>query len=485
MISMNYLTKLTCTRPRVSSADSDRDLLTETESNRGRIIQSAAIRRLQQKTQVYPLETNAAVRSRLTHSLEVQQTGRYLAQTILQRLSDTHQLKPMGLSGQETAFINLVEMACLMHDIGNPPFGHFGEAAISRWMQDKAHLCHEKAFKNQPARSSLLETTLLPDLFTYEGNAQALRIIHHLQDLNLTYSQMGALMKYTRTPYEPRPDKGSPDAYRKKKPGYYFSEAHLVSDIWNHLDINEGCRFPLVYIMEAADDISYCIADLEDAVDKGILSFRDLRFRLYEVWEEFTDHNNYLPNIMESAIQRAGNNKQEFIVRLRTRLVRDLVNYAAKRYLQQHQAVFDGTLDEPLIDGQSDQHLALDTLKTVAIRYVFTSMEKETPELRGYSALMGLMDIFQPLLELPRAAFASITEKDSSRHFIEQRLYHRLSGKHKLAYHQALQSLLSSDYSREEQDDLEWYYRARLLIDYVSGMTDHFVLTEYQSLSAI
>ncbi|WP_257287534.1 dGTPase [Endozoicomonas sp. SESOKO2] len=485
MISMNYLTKLTCTRPRVSSADPDRDLLTETESNRGRIIQSAAVRRLQQKTQVYPLETNAAVRSRLTHSLEVQQTGRFLAQTILQRLSEADQLTSLGLENQETSFINLVEMSCLMHDIGNPPFGHFGEAAISRWMQDKARLCHEKAFKGQKARSVLLESTLLPDLYTYEGNAQALRIIHHLQDLNLTYSQMGALMKYTRTPYEPRPDKDSPDAYRKKKPGYYFSEADLVSDIRQHLAIDEGCRFPLVYIMEAADDISYCIADLEDAVDKGILSFRDLRFSLYGVWEELTVDNDYLPNIMESAISRAGDNKQEFIVRLRTRLVRDLVDYAAKRYLQQHQAVFDGTLDEPLIDGQSDQHLALNTLKTVAIRYVFTSMEKETPELRGYSALMGLMDIFHPLLELPGAEFVGIAKKDSSRHFIEQRLYHRLSCKHKMAYHRAVKSLPDSGYSTQEQDELEWYYRARLLIDYVSGMTDHFVLTEFQTLSAI
>lgn len=237
--------------------------------------------------------------------------------------------------------------------------------------------------------------------------------------------------------------------------------------------------------MEAADDISYCIADLEDAVDKGILSFRDLRFSLYEVWEEFTEYNEYLPNIMESAVKRAGNNKQEFIIRLRTRLVRDLVDYAANRYLQKHQAIFDGTLDEPLIDGQSDQHLALQTLKTVAIRYVFTSMEKETPELRGYSALMGLMDIFQPLLELSREEFASLTEKDSSRHFIEQRLYHRLSGKHKMAYHRAVKSLPGSSYSAQEQDELEWYYRARLLIDYVSGMTDHFVLTEFQTLSAI
>ena len=136
--------------------------------------------------------------------------------------------------------------------------------------------------------------------------------------------------------------------------------------------------------------------------------------------------NTYLPDIMASAIERAGANEQEFIVRLRTRLVRDLVDYAASRYIEQHQAVFEGTLDEPLIDGGSDQHLALKTLKTVAIRHVFNSMEKETPELRGYAALMGLLDIFRPLLELPRQQFSDIVYRDDGRHFVEQRLYHRL-----------------------------------------------------------
>lgn len=483
---MNYLTKLTCTRPRTSTVDKGRDLLTETESNRGRIIQSAAIRRLQQKTQVYPLETNAAVRSRLTHSLEVQQTGRFLAQTILQKMHESGEIASNGLQGNETAFINLVEMACLMHDVGNPPFGHFGEAAISRWVQDNAAVCHQKAFLKTPGGSDLFQQVLLPDLSEYEGNAQGVRIVHHLQDLNLTYSQLAALMKYTRPPYEPKPDSGAPDSYRKKKPGYYFSEAELVTKLRQQLKIKDACRFPLVYIMEAADDIAYCIADLEDAVDKGILSFTDLKLRLNQVWKEFSSDNNpYLPDIMTSAIQRAGANEQEFIMRLRTRLVRDLVSYAASRYLEQHSAVFNGTLDEPLIDGSSDQHLALKTLKTVAIRYVFTSMEKETPELRGYAALIGLMDIFQPILELSREQFANIVFKDEGKHFIEQRLYHRLSGKYKLAYRRAIAALENSTYSPEEQNDLEWYYRTRLIIDYVSGMTDHFVMDEYQSLSAI
>ena len=483
---MDYLKKITAIRPRPGSVNHQRDLVTETESNRGRIIQSAAIRRLQQKTQVYPLETNAAVRSRLTHSLEVQQTGRFLAKTILERLQDKNQLAGVNLAGIETAFTNLVEMACLLHDVGNPPFGHFGEAAISRWMENNAQSCHNKSLSGMAGHSDLFVQTLLPDLYVFEGNAQGLRIVETLQELNLTWSQIGSLLKYTRAPSQIKPAVGSAFAYRQKKPGFYFSEQHLIEQMWQHLGIQTGCRYPLVYIMEAADDISYCIADLEDAVDKGILSLRGLQYFLEEIWWEYADENNdYLPSIIQTAKARSRDDSHAFIVRLRTRLVSDLVDYAANRFLQKHQEVFDGTLDEPLIDGGSNQHLALESLKEVAVRHVFSSREKETPELRGYAGLMGLMDIYRPILELSRSAFAGIVEHDRDTHFIEQRLYHRLSRKYKAAYRRSVAELDNSQYTAEEQNDLEWYYRARLIIDYISGMTDHFVMTEYQSLSAI
>ena len=479
---MNYSKKLTSLRPKPTNKPT-RSLLTETESDRGRIIQSAAIRRLQQKTQVYPLETNAAVRSRLTHSLEVQQTGRFLAQTILNKFANSHQLAAVGLEGNETVFTNIVEMSCLMHDVGNPPFGHFGEAAISNWIKTKAEICHHLAVGTP---SKLFTDTLLPDLIVFEGNAQGLRVIHQLQNLNLTHSQLAALMKYTRPPYQSKPAKTAKDYYRKKKPGYYYSEAQLVKDIQSSLGIDEGCRFPLVYIMEAADDISYCIADLEDAVDKGILSYRDLKYYLQSVWTEYAGNgNHYLTNIINQASSQSKQEPHRFIVKLRTRLVSDLVEYAADRYLLQHQAVFDGSLDEPLIDGDSHQHLALKTLKTIAIRHVFTSKEKETPELKGYSALNGLLDLYQPLLELDTQSFTDIVFEDQEQHFLEQRLFHRLSPKQTSAYKRAVSHLADSAYSLQEQRDLEWYHRARLIIDYISGMTDHFVLEEFQNLSAI
>ncbi|MGY0217958.1 dGTPase [Endozoicomonadaceae bacterium StTr2] len=488
--AMDYRKKITGTRHRLSSVDEIRDVVEETESNRGRVIQSAAVRRLQQKTQVYPLETNAGVRSRLTHSLEVQQTGRYISRTILKQLTETKQLNKLGLEGIESAFINLVEMSCLLHDVGNPPFGHFGEATISRWLQQNARKMHGAAAQNT-LPSHLFDDVLLPDLCEFEGNAQGLRIIHSLQDLNLTYSQLAAAMKYTRAPYQPRPAETDTFAYRKKKPGFFYTEEALVKTIWQQLDIAEDCRFPLVYIMEAADDIAYCIADLEDAVDKNILSYQELQQNLRLIWSELSENkSSYLTDMMDDAIRKTElhlttkRQAQEFIMRLRTRLVRDLVDYAAKRYIDQHEAVFNGTLDEPLIDGNSHQHLALQTLKDVTVRFVFSSPEKETPELRGYSALVGLLEFYRPLLELKRRKLDEIILHDSQYDFLEQRLWHRLPGKYRAAYSLAVEQIDNS-YNAQEKTDLEWYYRARLLIDYISGMTDNFVVAEYQGLSGI
>ena len=117
----------------------EHEILRIFESDRGRIINSPAIRRLQQKTQVFPLERNAAVRTRLTHSMEVQQVGRYIAKEILSRLKELKLLEAYGLDELTGPFESIVEMSCLMHDIGNPPFGHFGEAAINDWFRQRLH----------------------------------------------------------------------------------------------------------------------------------------------------------------------------------------------------------------------------------------------------------------------------------------------------------------------------------------------------------
>lgn len=207
------------------------------ESDRGRIINSAAIRRLQQKTQVFPLERNAAVRSRLTHSMEVQQVGRFISQTIIKQLSKQGLLAQYGLDKLDRQFESIVEMACLMHDVGNPSFGHFGEAAINQWFSEHIDALFDR---QEITDSQALLSPLKGDLLNFEGNAQALRIVHSLQTLNLTYSQLSSIIKYTRRGDQPKPDKDQPKAYLQKKVGFYLSEAPIVKTINDTLNTQAG-----------------------------------------------------------------------------------------------------------------------------------------------------------------------------------------------------------------------------------------------------
>lgn len=258
---MDYNEKLKHERFRASTAPKE-TFDEEMESDRGRSINSAAVRRLQQKTQVFPLESNAAVRSRLTHSLEVQQVGRYIAKLVLKKLNEADKLKALGLDDKKDGFTSAIEIACLLHDVGNPAFGHFGEEAINMWSETSLLNVFTEKFGDE-----VKDNILVKDLLCFEGNAQAIRLLHSLQDLNLSFSQVACLIKYTRPAYEPKPtDKSDLYYYRKKKPGYYYSEEEYVKTLQSNLNIESGNRFPLTYIMEAADDISYCIADLDDVL---------------------------------------------------------------------------------------------------------------------------------------------------------------------------------------------------------------------------
>ena len=258
---IDYSEKLTLHRELYPMKDID----VSSESDRGRILSAPALRRLQKKTQVFPLELNAAVRSRLTHSLEVAQTARFIAKTILKKCDGKY-----GLEKLRDVFISTSEMTSLLHDIGNPPFGHFAEVAINDWMKTSGIKIFDDLIKcsnhNQEFKSMLVN-----DICNFDGNAQAIRVITKLQRLNLSFSQIAAVLKYTRGAFENRPKKDEEFSYLKKKPGFYYSERDIVKNICETLHMKKGCRFPLTYIMEAADDISYLNADLEDAVDKGIL----------------------------------------------------------------------------------------------------------------------------------------------------------------------------------------------------------------------
>ncbi|WP_404414825.1 dGTPase [Marinospirillum sp.] len=468
----------------------------ELESDRGRIINSAAVRRLQQKTQVFPLERNAAVRSRLTHSLEVQQTGRFITRSVFKLLREEG-ADPQLLKLERSAE-SLVEMACLLHDIGNPPFGHFGEAALSRWFAE--HLEELEPFSRDlnSLEQESLRGQLLRELKSFEGNAQAIRLIVSLQKLNLTYLQTACVLKYTRCATRPRPDADNPLSYLQKKPGYYFSESRFIEELYQTLQLQPEHRFALTYLMEAADDIAYCLADIEDSVDKGILTHPQLAELLKEEFAALYPgypkgphfNGKSFAELVDAALQKAEkepiNKDHEFFVWLRVGLIHPLVQHAAQTFVEQLPQMEAGSLDRALLEDASPCHAVVQTLKQVGFKYVFNVDEVSTLMLQGYRILTGLLDFYLPLLQLPADAFKHLEKGEGwNEYLVESRLFQRLPRKHLKAYQQLRDSAEELGVGQLPEDIWEAYCRCRLLQDMISGMTDQFALDEYKTLAVL
>ncbi|TKI08813.1 dGTPase [Martelella alba] len=481
-------------------AEDEYAIIRQFESDRGRIINSAAIRRLQQKTQVFPLERNAAVRSRLTHSLEVQQVGRHIVKEIFHQLKSGGRLGALGLARFEAPSESIVEMACLMHDIGNPPFGHFGESAINDWFSRRL----DPTGPDSDARSNdacqvgilrlragetennVLRARIRADLCHFEGNAQAIRLVHSLLKLNLTYAQVGCIMKYTRPAYWQGPVPAE-FSYLMKKPGYYLAEERYIAALREQLSLGDCHRFPLTYIMEAADDISYCIADLEDAVEKKIFTVETLYHHLLNEWGEVAPGD-----IFEKVIGQAFNRikrypgsrgSDQFFMYLRVNTVSSLVPHAARRFLNNLPAIYNGSFNQALLEDSGPAYRLLKIFKATAFKHVFNHPEVEQLELQGYRVISGLLEIYSPLLDMSRQAFSELVDKDYHRDYpMATRLFHKLSTKHRLAYGEAVGTLYR--YPDGQQSMMEFYYRARLIQDYISGMTDLYAWDEYRRLMA-
>jgi len=334
---MDYFQKLTTDRYRPSTKEG-RGIEDEYESNRGRIMHSAAFRRLQKKAQVFSFETNAAVRSRMTHSIEVMQAGRYIARNIVAAIIKKD---PNKYTFEfRSAFISAVEMSCLLHDIGNPPFGHFGEAAINEWMKKNLQRLFQLADKEFSGDLGL-QGKLFDDLKSFEGNAQG---------LNLTYSQVASVLKYTRSAYENVKDIDPKYNYLAKKPGYYFSEDKLIKSLKSNLGMQDYCRHPLAYIMEAADDISYCVSDLEDAVEKGIVDFSAIQKNLIESFDEGTPEEELISKLLDISKNVSPHERS---ILFRVKLADNFVPAVVSCYLTNEQSIFNGDFNRPLLDEET------------------------------------------------------------------------------------------------------------------------------------
>lgn len=512
---MNARLTLSTTRIRQSSTNSHPtpdELLLAFESDRGRVLNSAAVRRLQQKTQVFPLEKNSAVRSRLTHSLEVMQVGRFIVQSIcgLAKKQDK-QLIHEDLINNERALESLVEMACVLHDVGNPPFGHFGEHAINIWFSK--HL--RKFFEHQHANPLIshplnnAELALLKDAEHFEGNAQAIRLVHSLMDLNLSYPLIGSILKYTRCGTQAKPDRSNPFSYLQKKVGYYASEQDIVSHIQKALLVKPLHRYTPAYIMEAADDISYCMADLEDAVEKEILSIEQLTDALKQEFTKLSvefgiDAESADSQKMQAICDKATKAFEEesirkesmFFVSFRVGIVHPLVEHASQRFIDNIDALANGSFNHALLEDKSAAHALSQSLKNVAYEHAFSHKEVETLELQGYEIITSLFNRFGCLLKLTSDEFKDICLGQGKHFPIESRLVKRIGKKYIATYLKSLEALY--DETNHSLDALkmndkgkkihpnvsEYYLRCRLLQDHISGMTDQFALDEYQTLGA-
>lgn len=392
-------------------------------------------------------------------------------------------------------------MACLMHDIGNPPFGHFGEAAINDWFKQRLHpsdaasqplsddRCIVRDLRLREGEEGLndLRRKVRQDLCHFEGNAQGIRLVHSLMRMNLTWAQVGCILKYTRPAWWTGETPAS-HSYLMKKPGYYLSEEAYIERLRKELSLTPNGRFPLTWIMEAADDISYCVADLEDAVEKRIFSVEELYQHLYAASGNH-EKGSLFAQVVENAWEKSRSNtlsrstEDQFFMYLRVNTLNKLVPYAASRFIDNLPQIFSGEFNHALLEDDSSFSQLLELYKHVAMRHVFSHPDVEQLELQGYRVISGLLEIYSPLLQLSVDEFSELVEKERVRRIpIESRLYQKLSTRHRLAYVEAISKL---DRHATQWPVMEFYYRCRLIQDYISGMTDLYAWDEYRKLMAV
>ena len=376
----------------------------EAASDQARIIYSSAFRRLQHKTQVFTLSKDAAVRSRLTHSLEVASVGRWVARKVVDRALEPAGLEPIYCA----ALVTLVETGCLAHDIGNPPFGHFGESAIKEWFSG-----NWKEVAAQRAKDKNLQR-LVKDFLQFDGNPQGLRILTRLQGrteqerrlygMDLTFSQVLTALKYPRGPL---------DTSKWKKPGFFESERSKIESAWKKFGFDSRAqrRFPLAYLVEAADDISYCMSDMEDGIDQGILNPGQF-FQGIRGWIDKKAASSPLVALRRLARVRSrkvakttnlGEAKDQFAV-FKTAFTAAMIEESARVYGDGNSEEIRFGLRQGLLDGTDADDL-LEQLKGVARRVLYPADRVQRPFLAGLKVIHGILDAYSELLYLTQEHF--------------------------------------------------------------------------------
>jgi len=488
---INYKTLLSAERQRTSTGPESRTLSMQASSDKGRVMFSSNFRRLQSKTQVFAQDWNASVRTRLTHSLEVASIGRYLAEKISDKLLADGKLGKLASPAtrdRANAFITFVEVACLLHDLGNPPFGHFGEASIREWFALKQTTYAENIATDLEAEFN----KLYGDFIHFDGNPQGFRIATRLQwvtdeyGYNLTYTQLAATLKY---PWTPDVIGSQVDGEKAKKAGVFFSEEETLVKLQKALSLPPKSRHPLAYIMEAADDISYCLSDIEDALEKKVVRDHDVVAALRDKLNVVATRHNKYTKLLLDALPPEGSaiDGGAWFVRFRTAVTNTLVERASQLY-------FSPVLQKKIANGTYfsllRRSIAAKALLAVITEFsnenLYCSSSVRERELVGHQVITGILDKFGILLNLNTTeAEALLLERKNPKALgmaLAPTLNSFLPKKHLKAYAHEVNRLKTKGYSVEQYRIYEWFARAHLIIDFLSGMTDDFAIVTYRRL---
>lgn len=443
------------------------DLRSEFEKDYHRIIGSASFRRLQDKTQVFPLDQSDFIRTRLTHSLEVSSYAKSLGQNIGEHIL-AYRKDPEFTPKMKEDICNIVQCAGLIHDIGNPPFGHFGEVVIREWFQKNLK---ELKFKGQSI-SEILPDGMREDLYHFEGNAQAFRLVsklHYLVDergMNLTYALLGTILKYPVSSTQVKVESGD---IKEKKVGYYTADREIFEQVQRATGTN-GRRHPLTFILEAADDIAYKTADIEDAFVKGFLSYHTICEELCALpKKESFDPLGKLETLYQRAKDRGEAEPEAYAVKnWNIRVQSFLINQATCGFTSNYEQIMNGEYKQDLFYGTDAMEL-MELLGEMAHRIVFSSPQIYKMEVIEATILNYLMDRFV-------GATIKYDNPKEELDSIDHRMISFISDNYKKAYH----------FHSEGKDDVEKLYLRLLLgTDYICGMTDSYAKRLYQELTGV
>jgi dGTPase len=301
----------------------------------------------------------------------------------------------------------------------------------------------------------------------------------------LTKTTLASFLKYVRSPQEPRIDHGF-----RKKPGYFATEAEIVKQVWDEFGYSTPQRFPLAYVMEAADDIAYCISDLEDSFEKKIIDEQVTLPLIRDAYvkggfKRISPCHREISDALKGIVNGRLRGKEFTYTDFRTKLNNALVHYAADQYMLHEDAIEAGVLNTLLPESDPPGYI-LKVLKDFCREHVYNHVSVQRVELAGYNAIFGLLEQFKPLLTASSSRFAACVQgrredAEGKRILLEPKLLKLFPERYKKVYEfdrRRYRSIANAAFA-------EWILRAHLVVDFVSGMTDDFAMTTYRTLAGM